>query len=159
MISSDRCRSRGAARLASVGFLVLNGLLAGCGGSGDGFARFPAEGTVTLDGSPLPSGTISFNALQQGASASTEIVNGAFRLRGDDGLSPGPYRVEIYSIQPTGRKVPDSDDPKTLVDERVNVVPRPYNVHSTLKAEIPPGGPKEPFTFPIVGSSARKSRR
>ena len=140
--------------------LVLLLTIAGCGGSSaDGFSRFPVEGTVTLDGQPLKTGTISFNALQQGASASGPIADGAFRLVGDDGLSPGPYRVEIYSLQPTGKKVPHAEDPGTLVDQTVSVVPKSYNINSVLKAEIPAGGPKEPLSFPLVGTPAKPPKR
>ena len=95
----------------------------------------------------------------QGASASAEIADGAFRLRGDDGLSPGPYRVEVFSIQPTGKKVADAENPGTLVDETANAVPRRYNVDSTLKAEIPAGGPKEPLSFALTGAPAKATRR
>lgn len=156
MTSIERHRPVGRFLSAAFGFGLL--AIVGCGGPADGFSRFPTEGTVTLDGKPLKAGTISFNALQQGASSSGEITDGAFRLRDADGLSPGPYRVEIYSIQSTGRKIPSADDPGTLVDQTVNVVPRRYNVDSTLKAEIPPGGPKEPLSFPLVGTPAKSPR-
>ena len=88
----------------------------------------------------------------QGASSTGEVVDGKFRLSGDDGLSPGPYRVEVYSIQPTGKKVPDAEDPKTLVDATANIIPDRYNLQSTLKVELPPGGPKEPLSFPLTGA-------
>jgi len=155
--SIERPRPAGLFLSAALGFGLL--AIVGCGGPADGFARFPVEGTVTLDGKPLKSGTISFNALQHGASSSGEISDGAFRLRDADGLSPGPYRVEVYSIQPTGRKIPSADDPGTLVEQTVNLVPKTYNVDSTLKAEIPTGGPKEPLSFPLVGSPAKSARR
>ncbi|AGA31028.1 hypothetical protein [Singulisphaera acidiphila] len=151
---------RPVVRWPSAAFGLVLMTIAGCGGSpADGFSRFPVEGTVTLDGKPLVTGTISFNALQQGASASGPIAEGAFRLVDDDGLSPGPYRVEIYSLQPTGKKVPHADDLGTLVDETVNIVPKSYNINSVLKAEIPAGGPKEPLSFPLVGSPAKPPKR
>jgi len=141
--------------------VAVLGLLAtaGCGGPSDGFERFPVEGAITLDGSPLKTGTVTFIPQQQGASASAEVTDGAFRLSVSDGLSPGPYRVEVYSVQPTGKKVPSADDPKTLVDETANLVPKPYNVQSTLKADIPPGGPKEPLKFSLSSAVAKGSKR
>ncbi|WP_406693938.1 hypothetical protein V5E97_23145 [Singulisphaera sp. Ch08] len=158
MISTESLRAVGGWPSVVLGLALMT--FAGCGGSSaDGFSRFPVDGTVTLDGKPLASGTISFNALQQGASASGPIADGAFRLAGDDGLSPGPYRVEIYSLQPTGKKVPHADDPGTLVDETANVVPKSYNINSVLKAEIPAGGPQEPLSFPLVGASAKSPKR
>jgi hypothetical protein len=140
---------------------TLLGLMvtAGCGGNSDGFERFPVEGTITLDGSPLKSGTITFIAQQQGASSSVDVTDGAFHLGKSDGLSPGPYKVEIFSIQPTGKKVPSAEDPQTLIDETTNLVPRQYNVQSQLKAEIPPGGTKEPLTFSLSSVPMKRAKR
>lgn len=161
MTSTECLRPRQRGSKLILGFVLLASTAGGgCGGSSaDGFSRFPVEGTITLDGKPLKTGTITFNALEQGASSSGPIVDGAFRLVDDDGLSPGPYRVEVYSLQPTGKKVPHADDPATLIDETVNVVPKSYNVNSILKAEITPGGPKEPLSFPLVTASAKHSKR
>lgn len=146
--------SRGA-RVVRVFALCLSPLAAsGCGAPADGFERFPVEGTVTLDGKDLDSGTINFLAVDKGASASGEIAAGRFRLPQRDGLSPGPYRVEVYSVQATGRKVPDPEDATKLVDERLNVVPERYNIRSELKADIPGGGAREPLLFPLSTNKA-----
>lgn len=134
-------------------------MIAGCGGPSDGFERFPAEGTVTLDGRPLESGTINFIPEREGASSSVPIADGAFRLRGGDGLSPGPYRVEIFSVRATGRQVPSLDDPGALVDEITNIIPEQYNIRSSLKAEIPAGGPQGPLPFALSGAPAKRSKR
>ena len=133
--------------------------IAGCGSESDSFERFPVEGKVTLDGAPLKSGTVTFIAQRQGASATADVADGAFRLGRSAGLSPGSYRVEVYSIQPTGKKVPSAEDPKALVDETTNLVPRSYNVQSGLKADIPPGGPKEPLTFGLATAPAKRATR
>jgi hypothetical protein len=132
---------------------------AGCGGNSDGFERFPVEGTITLDGSPLKSGTVTFIAQGQGATSSVGVADGAFRLGRSDGLSPGPYRVEIFSIQPTGKKIPSAEDPQTLVDETVNLVPKRYNIQSQVKAEIPSGGPRDPLTFSLTSDPAKRTKR
>jgi hypothetical protein len=132
--------------------------VAGCGGS-DEFERFPIDGTITLDGAPLKSGRITFIAAGQGASSSAEVAEGAFHLGGSDGLSPGPYRIEIFSIQPTGKKVPSAEDPQTLVDETINLIPAKYNVRTELKAEVPPQGPKEPLNFTLTSAPAKKPKR
>jgi hypothetical protein len=144
-------------RLAALALALL--ALAGCGDPSDGFDRFPVEGVVTLDGEPLKAGTITFNAQNPGASSTGEVVDGTFQLSGDDGLSPGPYRVEVYSIQPTGKKVPDAENPNTLVDATANIIPGRYNVESTLKIDLPPGGPKEPLSFPLTGATTKRNRR
>jgi hypothetical protein len=134
-------------------------MAAGCGGNSDGFERFPVDGTITLDGSLLKSGTVTFIAQGRGATSSVEVADGAFHLGNSDGLSPGPYRVEIFSIQPTGKKVPSAEDPQALIDEKINLVPKRYNVQSQLKAEVPPGGPKEPLTFSLSSDPTKRAKR
>jgi hypothetical protein len=150
---------RPAARLWRAGLFFPLLAIVACGGPSDGFERFPAEGTVTLDGKPLATGTINFVATQTGASSSAPIADGAFRLAATDGLSPGPYRVEVYSLRPTGKKIPSADDPGTLVDETVHAVPPQYNLNSTLTTEVPPGGPKAPLSFPLVSTPAGPTQR
>jgi hypothetical protein len=146
-------------RIRGLAPLLVLMAFTGCGGNPDGFERFLVDGTITLDGSPLKSGTITFIAQQQGASSSIEVTDGAFHLDRRDGLSPGPYRVEIFSIQPTGKKVPSSEDPQTLIDETTNLVPRQYNVQSKLKAEIPPGGPEGPIPFSLTSARMNRAKR
>jgi hypothetical protein len=145
--------------MRTLAFLVGLAAGAGCGGNSDGFQRFLVDGTVTLDGTPLKSGVITFIAQDQGATSSIDVTDGAFHLGKSDGLSPGPYRVEIFSIQPTGKKVPSSEDPQTLVDEMTNLVPKQYNVQSKLKAEIPPGGLKESLPFTLLSVRASRAKR
>ena len=147
---------RPAARLTLVVAMGLALTVAGCGSPSDEYARFAVEGKVTLDGQPLKSGTISFIAKGVGASASAEVADGSFRLGESDGLSPGGYRVEVFSLQPTGRKVPNADESGTLVDETTNVIPERYNVRSELTTEIPPGGSKEPLSFALTGKAPAK---
>jgi hypothetical protein len=64
----------------------------------------PVEGTVTLDGRPLGSGTIRF-VPELGRPASSKILeDGSFDLAGEsvdrastDGVPPGKYRVQVSS--------------------------------------------------------------
>lgn len=139
--------ARAALRIRAI---LLAATCWGCGGAGDGYERFPVQGTVQHDGQPLKSGVITFVPGGAGAAGSADVVDGAFSLPVADGLSPGAYRVEVYSIRPTGRKIPSSDDPNIQVDETANVVDRRFNAATTLKTEIPPGGPKAPLTFEVT---------
>ena len=131
----------------------------GCGGAGDGYQRFPVQGTVQHDGKPLKSGVITFIPGGAGAAGAADVVDGAFSIPAAEGLSPGAYRVEVYSIQPTGRKIPSSDDPTVQVDETTNIVARNFNAATTLKAEIPPGGPKEPLAFQVTSPGPEAKKR
>lgn len=74
-------------------------LVAGCGATGDGLARVPVRGTVTLDGKPIANGSIQF--VPESAGTATEvgatIKDGGFSIPADNGAVPGKYVVRIYS--------------------------------------------------------------
>jgi hypothetical protein len=123
-----KCWSLGLAMLVAVG---------GCGES-DEFARVRVSGRVTLAGEPLPSGTISFVPLQAGPSARGEIAEGAYDIPRSAGPAAGPYRVEVYSVRPTGRKIVDGDNPGRMIEETRNAVAEGYNLKSRLRAEVKP---------------------
>ena len=120
-------------RLSVFGKLLLCLLLlAGCGG----LKRVPVAGEVSLDGVPLPTGTINFVPIGDGISVGAEIVDGTFHLSDQTGPVAGEYRLEITSTQPSGKKIKDTDG-VTERDEIVNVIPAKYNSSSELKATIP----------------------
>lgn len=48
------------------------------------------------------------------------------------------YRVEVNWPKPTGKKIP-STDPGILADETFEVVPRKYNVNTSLTADVTAG--------------------
>lgn len=156
MTPTDRPSRRPKALLAMAAWAAL--AACGCGGPGDGYTRFPVRGTVQHDGTPLKTGTITFIPEGAGAAGVADVADGAFALSSADGLSPGAYRVEVYSVRPTGRKVPSADDPAATVDETVNVVDRRYNVASTLRVEVPPRGPGGPFAFKVASPGAGSSK-
>jgi hypothetical protein len=107
----------------------------GCGPA-DEFQHVGVSGKVALDGKPLPSGTITFVPLGAGAASHGPITDGSYAIARSAGPSPGSFRVEISSVRPTGRQVPDSEYPGKTVEETRNAVPQRYNVNSELRAEI-----------------------
>jgi len=131
--------------------LLVAGLaISGCGG-GDNLPRERIAGTVTLDGTPLADGNISFMPVDP-ATTSTDvgaiIARGAFDVPRDKGPVPGKYRVSISSTEETaakaGKQAPqpgDGDAP--LIRERI---PAKYNSQTTLTAEVTKGG-KNAFEF------------
>ncbi len=93
-------------------------LLPFVGCSSDG--RMAASGTVTLDGKPLETGTITFQPApgSEGHSGGGLIQGGTFHLPADHGLTPGKYHVTIQSFTLTGRTV---ESPLGKVPERLAV--------------------------------------
>ncbi len=77
-----------ALALLPLGFLAL----AGCGGSWGS-----ASGTVTLDGTPLKDGIITFHPAGGGATAYGMVKDGSFSIATgqDGGLATGEYKVTV----------------------------------------------------------------
>ena len=115
---------------------------AGCGGgSADGLDHQNVYGSVTLDGAPLPSGLISFDPAEGtagGVSAGGVITDGKYNIPGDQGPTPGTYRVSIRSAGADDEGFDPNAAPgeapkrKTVKDP----IPAQYNTKSTLTAEV-----------------------
>lgn len=71
--------------------------------------RRPVTGVVTVDGSPLELGAISFIPQEDtvAVSSGATVREGAFELRPDHGLRPGRYTVQVLAYRETGRTVTD----------------------------------------------------
>lgn len=120
---------------------LIGGLFSGCG-SPTGPPRGAVEGSVILDGKPLPSGSIMFRptAGTKGPSSGTAIVDGRFHLSAIDGPVVGYTRVEVYAPRRTGRKVPPPlRNSAETIDEIIELIPPRYNTQSTLQREVKPG--------------------
>jgi hypothetical protein len=137
------------ARVALHG-LVLIVAAAWCNGCGpaDEFQHVGVAGKVTVDGKPLKVGTITFVPLASGPAAHGTIAEGSYTIARALGPGPGSYRVEISNIQPTGRRIPDSEYPGKTVEETRNAMPGRYNLNSTLRVDVK-GGTDQTFDFPL----------
>jgi hypothetical protein len=122
-------------------------VLVGCGSQqADPFNRAAVAGQVTLDGTPLAEGDILFIPLSGGTMAGGKIKEGKYKLARHEGPTVGPNRVEIRSVQPTGRIIespvtPEGDgapgDGKVM--EHKELVPKRYNNESELKIDVQQG--------------------
>jgi hypothetical protein len=82
--------------------LVLATLI-GCGQRG-----IPGHGTVTADGKPVDSGTITFSNVAQPAQRHGAVIeNGRFSFEETSQLTSGEYDVIVEGLQKTGRIVKD----------------------------------------------------
>lgn len=109
-------------------------LQVGCGPSGPEIAR--VQGTVTMDGKPLPNAVIMFVPVGGRPSVSETDANGKYVLEfsgGRKGAIPGLNRVEIN----TGRLAYEKDGKNyPAVKESV---PAQYNRLTTLEFNVEPG--------------------
>lgn len=104
--------------------------------------RVGVYGTVKLDGTPVPEGTISFIPEQatNGPTAGGQIVQGAYKIT-SLGPAIGKYRVEIKSMRKTGKKIEAGTPapPGTMIDEIEQYIPAKYNTNSELVFEFERG--------------------
>lgn len=119
---------------AFFGLLMLAASVCGCGPAVD--AKVPISGQVSLDGAPLPDGTVYLRR-SDGEFFSVDVVEGKFAGE----AMPGEYRVEISAIRestPSGTAVAmyGADAPT----QRVNYIPARYNSESTLTATVADAG-------------------
>ena len=104
--------------MASVLVVTASLLVSGCMFN-DG--REGVRGTVTLDGEPLESGSISFRPApgNSASSAGGRIARGRYEIAADRGLLPGEYLVTIQATRKTGKQIEDPQ--KGLIDELAEV--------------------------------------
>lgn len=130
--------------------LLLGGLAcvggAGCGGGGPDLA--PVEGTVTLDGAPLPNARVVFQPQGPGSpSSGITDEEGHYELLyapGRKGAMIGRHTVRITTYA-QGRA--DENGEPTFTPEHV---PPRYNSQTELSAEVQPGS--NTFDFPLEGA-------
>jgi hypothetical protein len=132
---------RGDVRAFSVLLLAAAGFVGGCR-DGDELPRQAVKGTVTLDGKPLESGEIQFQPDQSAAgtpavSGGASISAGAYAIDRAQGLTPGNYKVMIFSHGDS--KVDESAPPGEVVAPKGTIeeqIPARYNAETTLKAQV-----------------------
>lgn len=107
-------------------------LTTGCGSNG----RQAITGTVSLDGKPLETGSISFRSLMNTTENHSGgiIRDGVFEIPSQKGLFPGKYSVTIQAFKPTGRTINDPE-----MGSRPEVVPVRFKESSGLEADISDG--------------------
>ena len=132
---------------------ALAAFAAGCGG-GDGYPRVPVSGTVTLDGQPLATGTITFEPKQPlPTQAGGKVVAGKFEIPKEAGPVPGEYAVAIFGGPVDPKAAAEFDggaisrtDPR--YEKLREVVPAKFNSSTTLSAQVRAGEPNS-FQFDL----------
>jgi hypothetical protein len=119
----------------------------GCSRSSNG--RLAISGKVTLDGTPLDQGLISFNpAKEKMPSAGAAIVAGAYHMPATKGLLPGMYKVAIDSADPNGATATPAQYTMRIPVSRI---PLNYNGETTLTAQVTDSGPNQ-FDFDLTST-------
>lgn len=118
-----------------IGGLVLSLACAGCAESGPEIAT--VEGTVTLDGKPLPHASVVFvpeNGRPAGAMTDEE---GHYVLNFNEdrqGAIPGKNRVRISTLRD-----PMENEEGEMIPGSPETIPRKYNSETILEFDVKPG--------------------
>ena len=129
--------------------LVLIACLAVTGCSGEGkpaVARYPVRGPVSLDGSPLPEGRVTFISVLAGHADAMAIKDGRFEGK----AAAGERRVEfsvVKNVKASGPPIPGM--PETVPQESL---PAHCNSESKHKATVIPDGVND-FTFDLKNAA------
>ena len=137
-----RARST-AAVLSSISILCAAG---GCAPAVS--ERAAVNGTVTVDGAPLPNGLIEFFPVdpRKGQPGGAAVENGRYAVSAEKGLFAGDYQVRIRADRPTDKRVWDGmgdekwpASKKNYVAVTESYIPPRYNDRTTLTATIERG--------------------
>jgi len=126
--------------------LVLTVLTASIGcGRVEGPQTAVVSGNVTLDGTPVADGAISFVPIDgKGAPSGAKIANGTYTAD----VPLGEKRVEIRAPKVVGQKDAYQGDPNSpkidLIEERI---PARYNAQSELRTNVYATNPPSDFVM------------
>ncbi|MEM7475467.1 MAG: hypothetical protein AAF483_10785 [Planctomycetota bacterium] len=149
-------RTQSSASMLLAGLAIA--LLAGCGG-GSGYPRAAVSGTITLEGIPMPEGSIRFVPIDgtSGGKLSVTVADGAFSIDAANGPAVGTHRIEIESTDSGGLAMDDEDAIDKLKADRVKrvdvvIVPDRYNKNSKMQETLTAEGPNElKFELSLMG--------
>lgn len=132
-------------------------LLCGCGSGRYDFETVPIEGTVTLNGEPLPHALVIFQPDEGRLASGYTNEEGNYSLvylEGKQGVLPGKHKVMITTeLKPD----PDSNDPEIRAG-RPELVPIEYHRQSRLEVEVSPGD-QSPIDFELEGTFQHRPHR
>ncbi|MEX0792679.1 MAG: hypothetical protein WD045_06055 [Pirellulaceae bacterium] len=130
------------------GCLTLALGLFGCGSRTDGLITI--SGTVTLDGKPVPEGSVSLMPLDgKGIAGGGTIAHG--RYSADS--SPGLMAVQINGIEKVEKENPSAEEvARGLHIDQKQILPASYNRQSQLRIEV--SSDNHQFDFNLTSDGA-----
>ncbi|RMF38603.1 MAG: hypothetical protein D6753_15560 [Planctomycetota bacterium] len=140
----------------AIAFVVAACTVVGCGDSDSLGERVEVQGVVTVDGAPLPRGSLILVPLGQtpGPKLTVPIIEGRFRAEGIYAPVVGEYRVEFTAAPPEDYPMDDEDaieELRAANKRRIAAIrlPSRYNTHSELTKTVTPDGPTS-WTFDLT---------
>jgi len=116
-------------------------LSTGCGPTGP--QKITVQGTVTLDGVPVPEGQVVFIPSDPAlGAAGGAIADGVFTVT----TFKGPHRVEVHAQKQVTRPVPPGALPEEGITF-VSIIPKRYNERTTLTFDVQSPNDKPEFAL------------
>jgi hypothetical protein len=124
---------------------VLMAACFGLTGCSAGSAQQEISGAVTLDGQQVLDGHLRFEPVDgKTSSAEAFVKDGQYTAK----LTPGRYKVEIYSPRSKGKMVNRVPGPGEKVEVVEETIPARYNTNTQLKVDVEKGK-KDGYDFPL----------
>ena len=135
----------------SAWFFVLIAVLLVVPGCSDGRPqRVPVSGTVTIDGKPVPYGSIRVWPAGQRMATGKIDKEGHFTLScygGNDGIMPGTHTVSVTAIENVNARTVRWHAPKKYMDPKTSDLKVKIDGPTdNLEVKLTWGGQKGPFT-------------
>jgi len=133
--------------LTTIVAMVLTLPLLGCG-SGSKSGEVQVKGTATIDGQPIPAGSVSFVAVDKSAPTGGGVIkDGQFT-----GFTvPGQKKVLVVGSKVVGtEKLYNTPDSPTR-DKLESIVPIKYQAEKTTPLEITIEGPQDDLKLELSG--------
>ena len=116
-------------------------LSTGCGPTGP--QKITVQGTVTLDGVPVPEGQVVFIPSDPAlGAAGGAIADGVFTVT----TFKGPHQVEVHAEKQVTRPVPPGALPEEGITF-VSIIPKRYNERTTLTFDVQSPNDKPEFAL------------
>lgn len=121
----------------------------------DSLNRKAISGSITVDGKPVPNGSIGFEPLVSGGVGSGAVItDGKYSIAKQDGLPPGKYRVRITGDDGQNFGVSEGKMPgDEIMPPRKSLVPESWNAKSKHEIDVTDTGP---FVFDFQIDSKKK---
>jgi hypothetical protein len=137
--------------IRALALAVALAFVAGCSASDD---RVEVTGTVTLKGTPLKNGTVTFAPLEGQKFGATETIrDGNFGIPKETGLTPGKYLIRVSAgdgktaVNPVDPNNPPGPGGGTNIISK-ELVPSDWNVNSKQERTVTKENPNR-FDFVI----------
>ena len=135
-----------------IAWLITAVALAGMVGCGPKSELLGVSGEVSLDRTPLKSGSIRFTLTgsEKVLSAGASIKDGQYSIPQAKGLSPGTYHIAISAVDENSPMVTIKDaSGNPLTSAPAELIPPEYNTNSEKTVDVSPDGENQ-FSFDIV---------